>query len=294
VSDWGEYARPITPSIVERVTPASGSTELTVGRAAVLGGMQGPAELLPISSSAHLALLPWFAGWRWSTLDARTRKDLEVALHGGTAVALLVGQRRAIAAEVCGLDARRAAALALAAAIPAIAGFALERPIEQRLGGPRTIGAGLVGGAVAMVFADGRSHDRGREDLSPADGLTLGVAQALALFPGVSRTGATVAAARWRRFSRREANVLSRTVALPVILGAAAFRGSRMRRRRMTPEIQRALAAGSLAAFASALASQALLAAVDCDGPVWPYAAYRVALAGAVAVRLRRGGSIPP
>ncbi len=265
---------------------------LTVPRALVLGGIHGPAEFLPISSSAHLSLVPWFAGWRWTVLDAATRKDFEVALHAGTAAGVLVGQRRAIAAEVRRLDAPRVAAVALAAAIPALVGFALERRIEERLGGQGPIAVGLAAGAAAMLLADRTLQDRQAEEFGAADGLALGAAQAAALFPGVSRAGATIAAARWRRFCRREANLLSRTVALPVIVGAAVLRGARMRRRPLDPQIQRGMAVGALAAFASTLASQGLTRVADHDGPVWPYSAYRVALAGAIAVKLgaTRGG----
>ena len=70
---------------------------LTPARAVELGAIQGPAELLPISSSAHLTLFPWLAGWPWQELDPEARKSFEVALHAGAAGALLIGQRRLIA-----------------------------------------------------------------------------------------------------------------------------------------------------------------------------------------------------
>ena len=82
-----------------------------------------------------------------------------------------------------------------------------------------------------MVVADRAPQQRGRGDAGPADGLALGVAQAAALVPGVSRNGATLTAARLRGFTREHANLLSRTVALPVIVGAAALKGARWRRR---------------------------------------------------------------
>jgi undecaprenyl-diphosphatase len=263
---------------------------LDSSRAAVLGAVQGPAELLPVSSSAHISLVPWFAGWRWDDVPAATRKDFEVALHAGTAAALLVGQRRAIASELRRLDAGRAMAIALAAAVPAAAGFAFERPIEERLGGPAAIAMGLAAGAVAMLLADRSPQDREPDDLNAIDGLALGAAQAAALYPGVSRTGATVAAARWRRFARPEANLLSRTVALPIIVGAVGLRLGRMRGRRLGPGIQRSMAAGALAAAVSTIASQRLIAALDRGASSWPFAAYRLALAGAIAVKLRRDG----
>jgi undecaprenyl-diphosphatase len=223
-------------------------------------------------------------------LGPGARKDFEVALHAGTAAALLLGQRRAIAEELRRMDGRRLVAVSLAAAVPAAVGFTFERAIEERLGGPATIAAGLAAGAVAMLLADRRPQDRTPDELNAVDGVALGAAQAAALIPGVSRTAATVAAARSRRFSRREANLLSRTVAVPVIVGAAVLRARRMRHRRPDPKLGRAMAAGAVAAAVSTLASQGLIAVLDRDGSAWPYAAYRLALAGAVAVKLRRSG----
>ena len=173
----------------------AGAPGLSARRAAILGAVQGPAELLPVSSSAHLSLMPWFRGWRWDELDPEARKSFEVALHAGTAAALLIGQRPVIAAELAAFDTRRAAVVALSFVPPAIAGYALERQIEGRLGGPGSIAAGLIAGALAMVAADRRPQRRGPGD-APADGLALGLAQAAALIPGVSRNGATLTAAR--------------------------------------------------------------------------------------------------
>src|SRR4051794_76630 len=86
---------------------------------------------------------------------------------------------------------------------------------RRRLGGPRAAALGLRAGAAAMVAADARPQRRGHGDAGLLDGLVLGVAQAAALAPGVSRNGITLAAARWRHFSRDQANLLSRTIALP-------------------------------------------------------------------------------
>jgi undecaprenyl-diphosphatase len=261
---------------------------LSPAQGAVLGAIQGPTELLPISSSAHLSLVPWLAGWRWHELDPESRKSFEVALHAGAAVALLIGQRRMIAEELRAFDARRASVVALSFIPPAIVGYALERPIERRLGGPATTAVGLVAGAVAMVIADLRPQTRGPGDAGGLDGLLLGLGQAAALAPGVSRNGGTLAAARWRGFTREQANLLSRTVALPIIVGAALLKGIRLRRREIEPGLGRAMAAGVAASLASTLGSQKLIALVERDRALWPYAAYRVALATIVVLRLRR------
>lgn len=256
-------------------------------QAAVLGVIQGPTELLPVSSSAHLRLVPWLCGWEHERIDPEQRKAFEVAVHGGAALALLIGQRRLIASELRRLDLRRATVIALSFLPAAAAGLGFERQIESRLGTPRGTAAGLAAGSLAMLLADRRPQRRGRGEAGPADGIALGLAQAAALAPGVSRNGATLAAARWRGFSREQANLLSRTVALPVIAGAAALKARRLRRRGMPTAYRRSLAAGTAAAFASTLASQRLIALVEGDRALWPYAAYRLALAALVTARSR-------
>jgi undecaprenyl-diphosphatase len=256
-------------------------------RAIALGIVQGPAELLPVSSSAHIVLVPWLAGWDWDEVDPELRKSFEVALHTGAAAALLIGQRRLIAEELRDFDARRGLLLALSFLPAAIVGYTLERPIEQRLGGPRATAYGLLAGAAAMLLADRRPQRRGRGEAGAADGLALGVAQAAALAPGVSRNGITLAAARWRGFSREQANLLSRTIALPIIVGATALKGGRLARRGTSPELRRSLGLGVAASFASTLASQRLIGLVERDRALWPYAAYRVGLALVVLAKDR-------
>jgi undecaprenyl-diphosphatase len=257
-------------------------------RAIALGALQGPAELLPVSSSAHIVLVPWLAGWDWETIDPELRKSFEVALHAGAAAALLIGQRALIAEELRAFDLRGATVLALSFLPAAIVGYKLERPIERYLGGPRATAVGLLAGAVAMLAADTRPQLRGRGEAGAADGLVLGIAQAAALAPGVSRNGITLAAARGRSFSRDQANLLSRTIALPIIVGATLLKGVRLARRGTSPSLRRSMALGVTASFASTLASQRLIELVERDRALWPYAAYRAGLATAVLVKLRR------
>jgi undecaprenyl-diphosphatase len=260
---------------------------LPAGRAIALGIVQGPAELLPVSSSAHIVLIPWLAGWDWEAVDPEVRKSFEVALHTGAAAALLIGQRRLILEELRGFNAHRALLLGLSFLPAAFVGYTLERPIERHLGGPRTTAYGLLAGAAAMVLADTRPQQRGRGEATAVEGVALGVAQAAALAPGVSRNGVTLAAARCRRFSRDQANLLSRTIALPIIVGATGLKGVRLARRGTTPELRRSLALGIGASFVSTLASQRLIGLVERDRALWPYAAYRAALAAAVLAKLR-------
>jgi undecaprenyl-diphosphatase len=264
-------------------------------RAAVLGTVQGPAELLPVSSSAHLTLIPWLADWDWDSQDPELRKTFEVALHAGAAAALLVGQRRVIGEELRTFDRRKAAVLGLSFVTPAAFGVIFERPIERHLGGPLPTALGLLIGAAAMALADRRPQNRDGGRAGPVDGLALGLAQAAALAPGVSRNGATLTVARWRGFNRAHANLLSRTVALPVILAAAALKGSRLWRRGLPAEQRPAFLAGTAASFASTLASQALIRLVERDSSLAPYAAYRTGLATLVLARLlRRRRRRPP
>jgi undecaprenyl-diphosphatase len=260
---------------------------IPASRAVALGVVQGPAELLPISSSAHIVLVPWLAGWDWETIDPEVRKSFEVALHAGAAAALIVGQRKLIAEELRAFDLRGGLVLTLSFLPAAVIGYKLERQIERRLGGPRATAYGLLAGAAAMLAGDSRPQLRGRGEAGGTDGLALGVAQAAALAPGVSRNGITLAAARWRRFSRDQANLLSRTIALPIIVGATALKGVRLARRGSTPQLRRSMAIGVGASFASTLASQRLIDLVERDRALWPYAAYRVGLAAAVLLRLR-------
>lgn len=257
-------------------------------RAIVLGAVQGPTELLPVSSSAHLTLIPWLVGWDEDGRDPELQKSFEVSLHAGAAAALLIGQRRVIAEELRSFDARKASVLALSFLPPAVCGLAFERPIERRLGGPLSTAIGLLAGAAAMVAADRRPQRRDRGRATAADGLALGLAQAAALAPGISRNGATLTAARWRGFTRQHSNLLSRTVALPVIVGASLLKGVRLRKRGVSPGLRAAIATGAAVSFASTLASQRLIGLVERDRALWPYAAYRLALATAVVARMRR------
>jgi undecaprenyl-diphosphatase len=268
-----------------------------LSQALVLGLLHGPAELLPISSSAHTELVPWLAGWSYARLDGRTRKTFEVALHVGAGLALAWHMRRELLAETVRIDRRRAAVIALSIAPPALAGLALEHPIEQRLGGPRSIAAGLAAGAVAMALADARAMrpgagERTREQAGARDGLAFGLAQSAALIPGVSRNGATLTAARARGFRRGDAQVLSWHAGLPVILGAGALKGTHLLRGGIPREQRPALALGAASAFASTLASASALDRRNRAGrSLAPYALYRVTLAGLVLARLRRPGT---
>jgi undecaprenyl-diphosphatase len=263
----------------------AGSESLPLREALALGLLHGPAELLPISSSGHIALVPWLAGWRYCELDAELRKAFEVALHAGTAAALLIGLRGEVGETARGLDRRRLTLLVLSFAPAGALAFLFERPIERHLGTPATTAAGLVLGALAMAAADGAPQERVRESATAIDGLALGIGQACALVPGVSRNGATLTAARLRGFRRRDASVLSRHVALPIIVGATLLKGTRLARRGLPRPMAAAFGAGVGASFASTLASVRVIRAVERGRPFLPWALYRAALGGVVLHR---------
>jgi undecaprenyl-diphosphatase len=261
---------------------------LRVGQALALGILHGPAELLPISSSGHVALVPWLLRWDYEQLDDELRKSFEVALHAGTAAALMITLRDEVDEAVRGLNARRLTLIALSFAPPALVGYTLERQIESSFGTPTTIAVALVAGAIAMALSDRAPQERSHEQAGALDALWLGVAQACALVPGVSRNGATLAAARLARFTREDANRLSRHAALPVIAGATLLKGVRLRRRGLPPDAAFVFAVGAGGAFVSTLFSTWVIRQVERDRSLAPYALYRIALAGVVAKRLLR------
>jgi undecaprenyl-diphosphatase len=311
------------------VEPRKGSV-LPLGQAVWLGLAHGPTELLPVSSSGHVTLIAWLCGWSYAELDLELRKDFEVALHAGTAAALLLGagreaiRRRADGGwlrELLGArtlrDRRAVVVLALGIGPPAVVGLLGGSRIE-RLGTPRRIAGGLAAGSLALAVADLRGGgERRAGDAGPLDGLLLGLAQAAALMPGISRNGATLTVGRARGFGRAAADELSRDCGLPVIVGAVGLRGlqwalaGRGRRapgegrrraaagegpapagdegRALAAGEGRRLAAGGAAAFVSTLAAGRVLARRERPVSLLWCAAYRTALAGVVVARLRRG-----
>lgn len=254
--------------------------------------MQGPAELLPVSSSGHLVLVPELLGWSYARLDPELRKAFEVAVHAGTAAALLVALRGEVAEVARDFDARRALGAGLAFVPPAVAGLALEEAIERRAGAPRRVAAAQIVAGLAMAAADLRPADRPYAAAGVLDHLLLGLAQAAALAPGVSRNGATLTVARLRRLDRPAASRLSRHAALPVITGAAVLKSARLARRGLPPALRAPFAAGAAAAAASTLGFRPLLAWTESARSYSSLTGYRVAFGAlALAGLARRGRS---
>jgi undecaprenyl-diphosphatase len=201
-------------------------------QAVVLAVVQGLTEFLPVSSSAHLVLVPWFAGWKEPGLA------FEVALHAGTLVAVLVYFLRDwIELALAGFGIRSSAAMTsedlaskkrlfwflVAGTIPgAVAGLLFEKIIEDKLSQPVPIASAMILVGLVMWWVDRTaSVQRKMKDVTLGDSMVVGTAQALALFPGVSRSGATIVAGLFRGMTRETAARFSFLLSTPIIAGAA-------------------------------------------------------------------------
>ena len=240
-----------------------------------------------MSSSGHLVLLPALLGWSYAELDDELRKSFEVALHAGTAAALVLVLRDEVRKE---LRRGRLARHALTLLPAAVGGLALERIVEERLGSARGAALAQIVAGTVLGLADRAPAVRRFRSAGVLDALVVGTAQAVALAPGVSRNGATLTAARLLRFSRPAANRLSRQAALPVIVAAAGLKGVRLARRGLPVELRAPFAVGAASAFASTLVARPLIAAVDGARSYGPFAVYRAALGAAslLALPVRR------
>ncbi len=210
---------------------------LTNAQALVLGIVQGLTELLPISSSGHLILVPWGADWTYLEQNDRFNQTFDVALHLGTLVA--VGAYfwadivRLVRAFVHSLGRRqvetsdeRIAWFVLIATIPAgLVGLLGENVIADHLGEPWQIAILLVAGAGLLWWADRSPQDRAMGDLGVRQAVVMGLAQALALAPGVSRSGITITAGRFMGLDRDSAARFSFLLVLPTVLGAVLLKG---------------------------------------------------------------------
>jgi undecaprenyl-diphosphatase len=236
-----------------------------------------------VSSSGHLALVPALLGWEYADLAPDVRKSFEVALHAGSAPALaLRGGWRSSGVGTVALSTLPAAA----------AGFLLERPIEERLGGVRAVALAQIGAGAALWLADRSAVDRDTPDA--VDHAAVGIAQAMALIPGVSRAGAAFTAARLRHLTRPTAVRLSLEAALPITVGAVVLKAARARTG-VPPDLRGPTAAGATAAFISALAANAALRRIESLPSYAPLAAYRIALGGvALAVHRWRNRTLGP
>ena len=206
-------------------------------QAFVLGVVQGATELLPISSSGHLVLVPWLGDWTYLEEHDSFNQTFDVALHLGTMLAVggyflheLVAMVRAwfrtLRTRRLEMPDERLAWIVLVATIPAgVVGLALEDTITAHLGDPWQIAILLAVFAGVLWLVDRRPATRAAHELSLKEGLAVGVAQALALAPGVSRSGITITAGRLFRLDRDAAARLSFLLLVPTVLGAVLLKG---------------------------------------------------------------------
>ena len=210
---------------------------LTNGQALVLGIVQGLTELLPISSSGHLILVPWAAEWTFLEENDRFNQTFDVALHLGTFVAVAAyfwGELVALVRAFIGSIGRRRiessderiAWFVVVATIPAgIVGLLGEDWIADNLGEPWQILILLAAGALLLLWADRSPQTRAMGDLGLPHAVVMGLAQALALAPGVSRSGITITAGRFMNLDRDSAARFSFYLLLPTVLGALVLKG---------------------------------------------------------------------
>jgi len=197
--------------------------------AIVLAIVQGVTEFLPISSTAHLVLVPWLFGWTDPGLT------FDVALHAGTLIAVLAYFARDWLAMLgsprqgrgdSGVDGRLFGIIVAATVPGGAAGYFLESYAETTFRSPALIAAMLVGVAGLMWIADRRpTLVRGIESVGLVDGLIIGVAQALAILPGTSRAGITITTGLFRNLTREAAARFSFMLATPIIGGATLKAG---------------------------------------------------------------------
>jgi undecaprenyl-diphosphatase len=210
---------------------------VTILQAIILGIVQGVTEFAPISSSGHLILVPWAFGWDIVENPA-LNKTFDVALHMGTLLGAIVYFRadlwrylRAFIAScraraIRTIDERLAWAIVIGTIPGVIVGAAFESVIEDTLGQPIVIAAMLAVFGVVLYVVDRMARsDRGFGSIGPRTGLFAGTAQAIALQPGVSRSGVTITAARLIGLERQAAARFSFLLALPIIAGAGALKG---------------------------------------------------------------------
>jgi undecaprenyl-diphosphatase len=235
------YATAVALLVVAVVLAALGvgdqAGKLTDWQAFTLGIVQGLTELLPISSSGHLILVPWLAKWHYLETHPEFNKTFDVSLHLGTLVAVVayfwsdvvrllgawfrsVGKRSIETAD------EKISWLVFGATIPAaVAGAVGEDAIETHLGAPWQLAINLAVFAALLWLADRSAQTRRLEDIGLWTALGVGAAQAIALMPGVSRSGITITAGRFLKLDRDSAARLSFFLLIPIVFGAVLYKG---------------------------------------------------------------------
>jgi len=186
-----------------------------ITQAIILGVIQGLTEFFPVSSTAHLIVVPWFFGWKG---DVNTL-TFDIALHAGTLIALLFSFWR----DWLELFTRKQKLLALiiVASIPAgVAGFYLNDLAENTLRRPFLISLMLVAVGLIMLYAEKSEKYKTLEKTNFIDAVIIGLAQAVAIIPGVSRSGITISAGLFKGLKREASARFSFLISTPIIGGA--------------------------------------------------------------------------
>lgn len=202
-----------------------------IGKALILGVVEGVTEFLPVSSTGHLILAGNLLGF-----NGAGSKTFHVVIQFGAILAVCWEYRRRLGTVVGGLFtdslSRRFALNVIIATIPAIAlGVLFEAKIKQALFAPVPVAFALVMGGIVILWVQARERARSEgparivslDELGPVDALKVGVAQCCALIPGVSRSGSTIIGAMLLGFERRVATEFSFFLAIPVIVGATLY-----------------------------------------------------------------------
>ena len=268
----------------------------TVVQALIMGIVQGLTEFLPISSSGHLIIVPFLFGW---TDPFITSLAFSVMLHIGTLAALLVFFRadwvRLVPAGLAtirdrsfrGDPDRRLAWLLVAATIPAaVAGFLLSDLIETAFREIGLVALTLVVGAVIMWLADRwGARTKGVEDVTFPIAVGIGAAQALALVPGISRSGVSISASRLAGLDREAAARFSFLMATPITAGAAIFELRKLATGEAGVDVSLApLVVGMIAAFVSGMIAIGFLLRYLRTRSLTVFVVYRLVLAAIVVV----------
>ncbi len=248
-------------------------------QAILLGIVQGLTEFLPVSSSAHLVIIPWLFGWEDPGLA------FDVALHMGTLVALLVYYWRdwldmGIAVASGQGPMRRLLLLLIVASVPgALIGVAFEKQAESTFRNPVLIACNLAALGLVLLLADvwGR-NSRGLKEMTFLDALLIGLSQALAIVPGVSRSGATITMARALGVEREDAANFSFLMATPIIAGA----GMLEMHKALHEGMHRQLSLGFIASLVFGLLAIAALIRYVRTRTYQPFAVYRFIAAALV------------
>jgi len=191
--------------------------------ALIMGIVQGLTEFLPVSSTAHLILFPWFFHWR-GELDSLT---FDVALHAGTLLSLVICFWKEWIDLI--LRKRKLFWLIMLASVPAgLAGFFLNDLVENTLRSPYVIAVSLVVFGCIMLIAEKMNKTKTVDRVTLADAITVGLAQAVALIPGVSRSGITISAGLFRGLEREASARFSFLLSMPIVAGATLLHAKKL------------------------------------------------------------------